>query len=85
MPARPSASAADAVGATPEPRRNAEPVRNVRTYTVKKGDLLSKIAGWRLSKGQYSFPIEQKLFDVYVKATGQIQPGAKDYVPAVDA
>jgi anaerobic magnesium-protoporphyrin IX monomethyl ester cyclase len=48
-------------------------------------DLLSKIAGWRLEKGQYAFPIEQKLFDVYVKATGQIQPGAKDYVPAVDA
>jgi anaerobic magnesium-protoporphyrin IX monomethyl ester cyclase len=48
-------------------------------------DLLSRIAGWRLSKNKYGFPLEQKLFDLYVKATGQIQPGAKDYVPAVDA
>ena len=27
----------------------------------------------------------QKLFDLYVRATGQTQPGAQDYVPAVDA
>jgi hypothetical protein len=48
-------------------------------------DLLSKAAGWRLKRGRYRFPIEQKLFDVYVRATGQIQPGARDYTPAVDA
>jgi radical SAM superfamily enzyme YgiQ (UPF0313 family) len=48
-------------------------------------DLLSRVAGWRLKTNRYGFPIEQKLFDLYVKATGQIQPGAKDYVPAVDA
>jgi radical SAM superfamily enzyme YgiQ (UPF0313 family) len=48
-------------------------------------DLLSRAAGWRLKTGRYRFPIEQKLFDIYVKATGQTQPGAKDYVPAIDA
>ena len=48
-------------------------------------DALSKAAGWRLKHGRYGFPIEQKLFDVYVRATGQLQPGAKDYTPAVDA
>jgi len=35
---------------------------------------LSKIAGWRLKSGSYEFPIEQKLFDLYVRATGQGQP-----------
>ncbi|MCB9907212.1 MAG: cobalamin B12-binding domain-containing protein [Planctomycetes bacterium] len=35
--------------------------------------LLSKMAGARLKKGSYGFPIEQKLFDIYVKATGQGQ------------
>ncbi|MEZ6004006.1 MAG: radical SAM protein [Planctomycetota bacterium] len=39
--------------------------------------LLSKMAGRRLKKGSYGFPIEQKLFDIYVKATGQGQPKAK--------
>jgi radical SAM superfamily enzyme YgiQ (UPF0313 family) len=48
-------------------------------------DLLSKFAGWRLKTGKYGFPIEQKVFDLYVRATGQTQPGSKDYVPAVDA
>jgi len=48
-------------------------------------DLLSKIAGWRLERGEYRFPIEQKLFDLYVRATGQTQPGALEYVPAIDA
>lgn len=48
-------------------------------------NMLSKIAGWRLQKGKYAFPIEQKLFDVYVKTTGQSQAAAQDYVPAVDA
>ena len=46
---------------------------------------LSRIAGWRLKRGRYRFPVEQKLFDIYVRATGQTQPGAKDYQPAVDA
>jgi len=48
-------------------------------------DLLSWTAGWRLKTGRYKFPLEQKLFDIYVKATGQTQPGARDYVPAIDA
>jgi radical SAM superfamily enzyme YgiQ (UPF0313 family) len=48
-------------------------------------ETLAQIAGWRLKKHKYTFPIEQKLFDLYVKATGQTDPGAKDYVPAVDA
>ena len=48
-------------------------------------DTLSKIAGWRLKTGRYKFPVEQKLFDIYVRATGQTQAAATDYVPAVDA
>jgi radical SAM superfamily enzyme YgiQ (UPF0313 family) len=47
--------------------------------------LLAEIAGWRLKKHNYGFPIEQKLFDIYVRATGQSQAAAQDYVPAVDA
>jgi radical SAM superfamily enzyme YgiQ (UPF0313 family) len=48
-------------------------------------DFLSKAAGWRLKTGRYGFPIEQKLFDVYVKATGQAQPRSSiEYVPAID-
>jgi radical SAM superfamily enzyme YgiQ (UPF0313 family) len=46
---------------------------------------LSRAAGWRLKTGRYKFPIEQKVFDLYVKATGQTQPGAVDYQPAIDA
>jgi len=44
--------------------------------------LLSKMAGWRLGKGNYDFPIEQKMFDLYVRLTGQTQPGddnSEDY------
>lgn len=37
------------------------------------------------SAGGIAFPIGQKLFDVRVRATGQTQPGAADYQPAVDA
>jgi len=40
--------------------------------------LLSKMAGWRLKKGSYELPIEQKLFDLYVRATGQTQAAAAD-------
>ena len=40
--------------------------------------LLSKMAGKRLQKGTYTFPVEQKLFDLYVRATGQTQPGNDD-------
>ncbi len=40
--------------------------------------LLSKFAGWRLDHHEYRLPIEQKLFDLYVRATGQRQPGAED-------
>ncbi|MCP3918195.1 MAG: B12-binding domain-containing radical SAM protein [bacterium] len=36
---------------------------------------LSKMAGWRLQRSNYTFPIEQKLFDLYVRTTGQTQPG----------
>jgi len=36
--------------------------------------VLSKIAGWRLHRGDYRFPIEQKVFDLYVRLTGQSQP-----------
>ena len=48
-------------------------------------DALSKAAGWRLKTGRYKFPVEQKVFDLYVRATGQTQPGAADYQPTVDA
>ncbi|MEE9127380.1 MAG: radical SAM protein [Planctomycetota bacterium] len=37
--------------------------------------LLSKLAGQRLKRGTYGFPIEQKLYDLYVRLTGQAQPG----------
>ncbi|MDF1836711.1 MAG: radical SAM protein [Planctomycetota bacterium] len=40
--------------------------------------LLSKMAGNRLKKGNYGFPIEQKLYDMYVKATGQAQKKTTD-------
>ncbi len=40
--------------------------------------MLSRIAGWRLNKGDYRFPVEQKAFDLYVRLTGQTQPGAED-------
>ncbi len=39
---------------------------------------LARMAGWRLRKNSYGFPIEQKLFDVYVRATGQTQGQAAD-------
>ncbi len=48
-------------------------------------DTLSRIAGWRLKTGRYKFPVEQKLFDLYVRATGQMQPASADYVAAIDA
>ena len=35
--------------------------------------LLSRMAGKRLQAGKYTFPVEQKLFDLYVRATGQTQ------------
>ncbi|MFT4571709.1 MAG: hypothetical protein ACI8TX_003890 [Hyphomicrobiaceae bacterium] len=38
-------------------------------------ELLSKAAGWRLKRGSYGFPIEQKIFDLDVRATGQVQGG----------
>jgi len=39
---------------------------------------LSRIAGWRLQQGRYGFPVEQKLYDLYVRATGQTQAAAAD-------
>jgi anaerobic magnesium-protoporphyrin IX monomethyl ester cyclase len=42
--------------------------------------LLSKIAGKRLERGNYKFPVEQKLYDLYVRATGQSQQDlSEDY------
>jgi anaerobic magnesium-protoporphyrin IX monomethyl ester cyclase len=43
---------------------------------VRRG--LSKIAGWRLKHGRYDFALEQKLFDLYVRLTGQRQAAAED-------
>jgi anaerobic magnesium-protoporphyrin IX monomethyl ester cyclase len=45
---------------------------------VKEGSgaakrLMQRISGWRLKNGVYAFPIEQKLFDLYVRVTGQTQ------------
>ena len=37
---------------------------------------IRKLAGWRLRNGNYTFPIEQKAFDMYVKVTGQTQKDA---------
>ncbi len=48
-------------------------------------NLLSWIAGWRLKTGRYRLPIEQKLFDIYVRATGHTQPEAESHIPAIDA
>ncbi len=39
---------------------------------------MSRVAGWRLRKGQYKFPLEQKLYDVYVRLSGQRQAAAED-------
>ncbi|MEZ5978233.1 MAG: radical SAM protein [Planctomycetota bacterium] len=39
---------------------------------------MSRIAGWRLRNGNYKFPIEQKMFDLYVRLTGQRQAAAED-------
>ena len=36
-------------------------------------NFLKKVSGWRLRKNNYTFPIEQKLFHLYVKFTGQTQ------------
>ena len=33
------------------------------------------MAGQRLKRGYYGFPAEQKLYDLYVRLTGQAQPG----------
>ncbi|MCZ6596219.1 MAG: radical SAM protein, partial [Planctomycetota bacterium] len=33
--------------------------------------MLKSISGWRLRHGRYEFPLEQKLFDIYVRLTGQ--------------
>ncbi len=43
--------------------------------------LLSRMAGQRLKRGRYGFPVEQKLYDLYVRLTGQSQPGdlSEDY------
>ena len=48
-------------------------------------ELLSRIAGWRLRTDRYRFPLEQKLYDVYARATGQVRPGPESRPPAIDA
>jgi len=48
---------------------------HVREGPLWMRKLLSKAAGWRLRNGNYKFPLEQKMFDVYVRLTGQVQPG----------
>ena len=37
--------------------------------------LMHRISGWRLRKNNYTFPLEQKLFHVYVKLTGHRTQG----------
>ena len=39
---------------------------------------MSRVAGWRLRRGQYKFPVEQKFYDVYVRLSGQRQAAAED-------
>ena len=34
---------------------------------------LKRISGWRLKRSNYSFPIEHKLFNWYVRFSGQTQ------------
>jgi len=59
---------------------------HVREGPLWMRKLLAKVAGWRLRRGEYRFPLEQKLFDVYVRATGQTQPGADlRPIPMIDA
>ena len=41
------------------------------TAPVRK--LMRAIAGWRLRNGNYKLPIEQKMFDLFVKLTGQTE------------
>ena len=36
-------------------------------------DFMHKISGWRLRKHNYAFPLEQKLFHLFVKLTRQTQ------------
>ncbi len=38
--------------------------------------LMRNISGWRLKSGNYTLPVEQKFFDLYVKLTGQTQRDA---------
>ncbi|MED6334831.1 MAG: radical SAM protein [Planctomycetota bacterium] len=59
---------------------------HVREGPLWMRKLLARVAGWRLRRGEYRFPLEQKLFDVYVRATGQTQPGADlASIPMIDA
>jgi len=37
---------------------------------------LARAAGWRLAREAYGWPLEQKLYDGYVRLTGQRTPGA---------
>jgi len=50
--------------------------RHVREGPRVLRDALAKIAGWRLRRNEYSLPVEQKLFDGYVRLSGQGTPGS---------
>jgi radical SAM superfamily enzyme YgiQ (UPF0313 family) len=41
-------------------------------------DLLARVAGWRLAGQRYGLPVEQKLFDAYVRLSAQATPGAAE-------
>ncbi|QDU85168.1 B12 binding domain protein [Planctomycetes bacterium Pla163] len=37
---------------------------------------MQRMSGWRLAHGEYRFPIEQKLYDLYVRASGKSEADA---------
>ncbi len=46
---------------------------NVREGSGMVRKAMRGISGWRLRKSEYRLPVEQKLFDLYVRMTGQTQ------------
>ena len=38
---------------------------------------LAQVAGWHLEKQRHGLPLEQQLFDIHVRTTGQLAPAAK--------
>jgi hypothetical protein len=45
--------------------------RNVREGPRAVREVLARIAGWRLARRAYALPVEQKLFDWYVRLGGR--------------